>query len=73
MGADSAEAGGTDLMIAAATVFWVGVGIGALGLVEDDLYVIGLVIMLIGGIGILVRITDWLSSGAPGLGRRAPR
>jgi hypothetical protein len=54
-------------------VFLFGVGIGALGLVEDDLYVIGLVIMLIGAIGVLVRITDWLSSGASGLGRRAPR
>jgi hypothetical protein len=61
-----------DLMIAAGLVFLFGVGIGALGLVEDDLYVIGLVIMLIGAIGVLVRITDWLS-GAPGLGRRAPR
>jgi hypothetical protein len=60
-------------MVAAGLVFVVGVGIGALGLVEDDLYVIGLVIMLIGAIGVLVRITDWLSSGASGLGRRAPR
>ncbi|HET6258464.1 MAG TPA: hypothetical protein VFE39_07420 [Pseudonocardia sp.] len=60
-------------MIAAATVFWVGVGIGALGLVEDDLYVVGLLIMLIGMIGVLVRVTDWFSAGASGLGRRAPR
>lgn len=60
-------------MIAAAVVFWLGVGIGALGLVEDDMYVVGLVIMLIGVIGVLVRITDWLSSRGPGLGRRTPR
>ena len=60
-------------MIAAGLVFLFGVGIGALGLVEDDLYVIGLVIMLIGAIGVLVRITDWFSRGAPGLGRHAPR
>jgi hypothetical protein len=62
-----------DLMIAAGLVFLFGIGIGALGLVENTLYVIGLLIMLIGAIGVLVRITDWLSSGASGLGRRAPR
>jgi hypothetical protein len=61
------------LMIAAATVFWLGVGIGALGLVENDLYVIGLLLMLIGVIGVLVRVTDWLSDRERGLGRRAPR
>jgi hypothetical protein len=62
-----------DLMIAAGLVFLFGIGIGALGLVENTLYVVGLLIMLIGAIGVLVRITDWLSSGASGLGRRAPR
>jgi len=60
-------------MIAAGLVFLFGIGIGALGLVENTLYVVGLLIMLIGAIGVLVRITDWLSSGASGLGRRAPR
>jgi hypothetical protein len=54
-------------------VFWLGVGIGALGLVENDLYLVGLVIMLIGVIGVLVRVTDWLSHRERGLGRRAPR
>jgi hypothetical protein len=73
VGADSVGAGGMDLSVAAATVFWVGVGIEALGLVEDDLYVIGLLIMLIGMIGVLVQIADWFSGGASGLGRRAPR
>jgi hypothetical protein len=60
-------------VIAAALVFWVGVGIGALGLVADDLYVIGLLIMLVGVIGVLVRVSDWLSGGGPDLGRRASR
>lgn len=44
--------------MAALTVFVLGCGIGALGLVEEDLYVIGAVIAVIGAIGVLVRFAD---------------
>lgn len=47
-------------MIAALLVTVVGLGIGALGLLQEDLYVIGLVIAFIGGIGVLVRAVDLL-------------
>jgi hypothetical protein len=36
------------------------VGIGALGLLEPDLYVIGIVIVIIGAIGVAIRAVDWL-------------
>lgn len=46
-------------MAAALAVFLLGVGIGALGLVETDMYVVGLVVMIIGGVGVLVRLGYW--------------
>jgi hypothetical protein len=47
-------------VISAALVILLGIGIGALGLLEPDMYVIGIVVVLIGGIGVLVRLADWL-------------
>lgn len=40
----------------ALTLFLFGCGIGALGLVQDDMYVVGSVIVLVALIGVLVRI-----------------
>ena len=47
-------------MIAAVLVVLAGLGIGALGLLAADLYVVGLVVVFIGGIGVLVAFGDWL-------------
>lgn len=47
-------------MAAAMAVVMLGIVIGVLGLVEQDLYVIGLVIVFIGGVGVLVRLSEWL-------------
>jgi hypothetical protein len=41
-------------------VILLGVGIGAFGLLEPDMYVIGIVVVLIGMIGVAVRLVDWL-------------
>ena len=41
-----------------------GVGIGALGLLEPDMYVVGIVIVIVGAIGVAVRTVDrlrWLA------------
>jgi hypothetical protein len=41
-----------------------GVGIGALGLLEPDLYVIGIVIVIVGALGVAIRAVDrlrWLA------------
>jgi hypothetical protein len=45
--------------MAAIAVFLLGIGIGALGLVQADMYVVGLVVMVIGGVGVLVRLGYW--------------
>jgi hypothetical protein len=42
--------------------------LGALGLLVPDLYVVGLIVLLIGGIGVLVRLGDWYRI----TGRRLP-
>ena len=46
-------------MFSALLVMLLGLGIGALGLLVPDLYVVGLIVILIGGIGVLVRLADW--------------
>lgn len=46
-------------MAAAVAVFLLGIGIGALGLVQADMYAVGLVVMTIGGVGVLVRLGYW--------------
>jgi hypothetical protein len=46
--------------MAAVLVFLVGVGVGCLGLLVNDLYVVGLVIMLIGLVGVATRLVDRL-------------
>jgi hypothetical protein len=45
-------------MPTALAVLVLGLGIGALGLVEDDLYVVGIIVVVIGGVGVLVRLVD---------------
>jgi hypothetical protein len=58
-------------MAAAIAVFLLGVGIGALGLVEADMYVVGLVVMVVGGVGVLVRLGyGWLDRRSPATGGR---
>lgn len=47
-------------MITALLVAVLGLGIGALGLLQEDMYVVGAVIVFIGAIGVLVRAVDWL-------------
>jgi hypothetical protein len=51
--------GGELQMISALLVVVLGLGIGALGLLVPDLYVVGLIVIVIGGIGVLVRLGDW--------------
>lgn len=46
-------------MVQAMSVVFLGLGLGALGLLEPDLYVIGLLVVLVGGVGVLVRLVDW--------------
>jgi hypothetical protein len=46
-------------LFSALLVMLLGLGIGALGLLVPDLYVVGLIVILIGGIGVLVRLGDW--------------
>lgn len=52
--------GGEGHMFSALLVVVLGVAIGVAGLLVPDLYVVGLVVMFIGGIGVLVKIGDWL-------------
>ncbi|GLY67153.1 hypothetical protein [Amycolatopsis taiwanensis] len=48
-------------MAEAIGVILLGVGIGALGLVQADMYVVGLVVITIGLVGVLVRLVyGWL-------------
>lgn len=46
-------------MFSAILVVVLGLVIGALGLLVPDMYLIGLVVLMIGGIGVLVRLGDW--------------
>jgi hypothetical protein len=46
-------------MFSALLVVVLGLGIGALGLLLPDMYVVGLIVIFIGGIGVLVRLGDW--------------
>jgi len=57
--AGTLRCGGEVVMAAPIAVFALGVGIGALGLVEADMYVVGLVVMSVGGVGVLVRLGYW--------------
>lgn len=43
-------------MAAVVAVIGLGIGIGALGLVEADMYVVGLVVLVIGAVGVLVAL-----------------
>lgn len=45
-------------MVSALLVVLLGLALGALGLLVPDLYVVGLVVLLIGAIGVLVRVGD---------------
>lgn len=47
-------------MLTPVAFFLAGCGISTLGLVDDDLWVVGLLIAFIGAIGILVRLADWV-------------
>ncbi|MCE0762238.1 hypothetical protein LWC35_04815 [Pseudonocardia kujensis] len=55
-------------MVSALLVVLFGLGLGALGLLLPDLYVVGLVVLLVGGIGVLARLGDWYRI----TGRRMP-
>lgn len=58
-------------MAAAILVILVGVGIGALGLVVADMYVVGLIVVVIGAIGVLVALVDrWRERRSTAAGRR---
>lgn len=46
-------------VFSAMLVVLLGLGIGALGLLVPDMYLVGLVVLVIGGIGVLVRLGDW--------------
>lgn len=46
-------------VFSATLVVLLGLGIGALGLLVPDMYLVGLVVLFIGGIGVLVRLGDW--------------
>jgi hypothetical protein len=46
-------------MFAAMLVVLLGLVIGASGLLVPDMYLIGLVVLFIGGIGVLVGLVDW--------------
>jgi len=46
-------------VFSAMLVVLLGLGIGALGLLVPDMYLVGLVVLFIGGIGVLVRLGDW--------------
>ncbi|MCW2717258.1 hypothetical protein [Pseudonocardia sp.] len=45
-------------MFSALMVVLLGLGLGALGLLLPDMYVVGLIVVLIGGIGVLVRLSE---------------
>ncbi|HEY4458922.1 MAG TPA: hypothetical protein VGN81_31705 [Pseudonocardiaceae bacterium] len=47
-------------MMVVAVVIGFGLALGAFGLVDPDMYVIGLVVVLIGAIGFVVRLADRL-------------
>jgi hypothetical protein len=51
-------------MRAVALVILLGLGVGALGLVAADLYVVGLLILFVGVIGAAVVAGDWLMASA---------
>jgi hypothetical protein len=46
-------------MFSAMLVVLLGLGISALGLLVPDMYLVGLVVLFIGGIGVLVWLGDW--------------
>jgi hypothetical protein len=46
-------------MFSALLVVLLGLAIGALGLLLPDMYIVGLLVIVIGGIGVLVRLGDW--------------
>lgn len=47
-------------MIGALLVTVLGLGMGAFGLLEEDMYAIGAVVALVGAIGVLVRAVEWV-------------
>jgi multisubunit Na+/H+ antiporter MnhG subunit len=54
-------------MFSAMMVVLLGLALGALGLLLPDMYVVGLIVILIGGIGVLVRLGDWYRSSGRSL------
>ena len=54
-------------MFSALMVVLLGLALGALGLLLPDMYVVGLIVILIGGIGVLVRLGDWYRTSGPSL------
>ncbi|GHD93072.1 hypothetical protein [Streptomyces naganishii] len=52
-------------MLNAAAVFLLGLGLGALGLVDEDMYAVGAVIVFVAVIGFLVRLADLYGSPRP--------
>ena len=58
-------------MAAAIGVFLLGVGIGALGLVQPDMYVVGLIVLVVGVVGVVVRLGyGWLDRRSAATGAR---
>jgi hypothetical protein len=51
-------------MRAVALVILLGLGVGALGLVAADLYIVGLLILFVGIVGAAVAAGDWLMASA---------
>jgi len=47
-------------MMVAVLVVLAGLAVGVLGLMVPDLYVVGLLILIVGGVGVLVRFIDLL-------------
>jgi hypothetical protein len=56
--------GGDADMLSAVLVMVLGLGLGALGLLLPDMYVVGLIVLVIGGIGVLVWLGDWYQARA---------
>ena len=47
-------------MLAALVVTLLGIGIGLAGMLQPDLYDVGIMVTFLGAIGVTVRLVDWL-------------
>ena len=54
-------------MVSVLLVVVLGLGLFAAGLLVPDLYVVGLLVIFIGGIGVLVRFGDWFGTSGRSL------